>query len=89
MQDNRILTDRVLIVDRVSLNKAQAQIASCEKCKPDLAEILIESVLDEITGSNPASTTYFFLEPIPCPSCAEPITENSLVEWDGGVELKV
>lgn len=53
-----------------------------------LAEMLIESVLDSVTGSDPTSTTYFFLEPIPCPNCAQPITENMLVEWDGGVEVE-
>ena len=31
--DNRILTDRILFVERVSLNLTQAQIASCEECR--------------------------------------------------------
>jgi len=87
MQDNRIVTDNVLVVGNNSLVSATAQIASCERCDPDKAEMLIESVLDEITGSKPSSTTYFFSEPIFCPKCRGAVRENSLVEWDGGIEV--
>src|SRR5438093_1572394 len=88
MEDDRILTDNVIAVGKEVLVAARAQIAACEKCSPDAAEILIETVLDEITGSNPAQTTYLFTEPIQCPKCGEAITENSLVEWDGGIEVE-
>ena len=89
IRDRLFSTDeRVLIVGHNSLLTAHSQIAGCDKCDPDNAQTLIDSVLDEITGNDQTRTTYFFTEFLPCPVCLEPIKEMDSVSW-GGLEVGV
>jgi hypothetical protein len=32
-------------------------------------------------------TDYFMPEPPVCPRCIQTVTEETLVEWDGGIEV--
>ena len=60
---------RLLSIDEHTLQAAQDQIASCEACTPDQAEILFDDVLDWLTGSDPQSTDYVLNVPARCPRC--------------------
>ena len=66
---------------------AIAQVASCEACNPDAAEIPFEVILDRVMLFSGAHTDYFMPEPPACPRCKAPVTEKTLVEWDGGIEV--
>jgi hypothetical protein len=44
------------------------------------AEFPFDTVLDEITGSDPSITDYVFVHPAKCPRCFRQIMEKSLVE---------
>ncbi len=56
-------------VNKDMIRAAEQQIAACENCGPDLAEVPFELVLDSITGCDPESTDYVLTEPAHCPSC--------------------
>lgn len=58
----------VSVSDR-TLREAQDQIASCEACTPDEADILFDDVLDVLTGCDPKCTDYSLAEPALCPRC--------------------
>ena len=56
-----------------TLRLAERNIASCEVCTPDLAEIPFDYVLDIVTGSDPEETDYVMPEPAHCPNCNSPV----------------
>jgi len=43
-----------------------------------------ECILDRVSG---AHTGYFMPEPRACPRCKATVSEKTLVEWDGGIEV--
>jgi hypothetical protein len=59
-----------VFVDSDTLRTAERQIASCEACTPDLAEVPFEYILDTVTGCDPQVTDYVLAEPARCPRCA-------------------
>ena len=68
---------------------AIAQVASCEACNPDAAEIPFDNILDRVMLFSGVHTDYFMPEPAVCPRCKITVTEQTLLEWDGGVEVQV
>lgn len=70
----------IVIVDRITLDKARRQLAGCEACSDD-AEIPFDWLLDRITGKDPTKTDYVLETPIRCPFCGREIGEKTLVEW--------
>ena len=84
--------DRETVLFTASREVTQAairQVASCEICNPDEAEIPFECVLDKVLLFSGVHTDYFMLEPPLCPRCKAMVTEKTLVEWQGGVEVSV
>ena len=60
---------RCVSVDERTLQEAQNQIASCEVCTPDDADILFDDLLDALTGCDPQGTDYVLSVPTRCPRC--------------------
>jgi hypothetical protein len=60
-------------IDTDTVRKAEREIASCEACAPDLADVSIDFVLDCLTGCDPTVTDYELVEPVRCPRCGSPI----------------
>ena len=60
---------RSVSVDECTLQEAQDQIASCEVCTPDAADILFDELLDALTGCDPRCTDYVLSVPARCPRC--------------------
>jgi hypothetical protein len=82
--------DRQRVLSTVSAEVAQAaiaQVASCEACNPD-ADWPFEVILDRVMLFIGVHTDYFMPEPPACPRCKATVTEKTLVEWDGGVEIE-
>jgi hypothetical protein len=76
-------------IDIETVRKAEREIASCEACTPDEAEVPIEFVLDCITGSDPSVTDYELAEPARCPRCGAAV-ETGYWRWiDSGEGRKV
>jgi hypothetical protein len=65
-------------VDETVLTQAKHKIEGCEHCCPD-AEITLDYILDEITGSDPQFTEYILSRPTNCPVCFHEVTEKTLV----------
>jgi hypothetical protein len=55
----------VVLVDAVTLQKAQRMIDGCEPCSDD-AEIPFDNILDHLTGSDPSVTDYVLEVPARC-----------------------
>ena len=70
----------IILVDAGILRRAQRQIASCEVCVPDTAEIPFDCLIDGVTGCDPGVTEYVMIEPARCSRCAGVVTEKTLVK---------
>jgi len=55
----------VVLVDAMTLRKAQHLIAGCEACSED-AELPFDNILNRLTGSNPSVTDYVLEVPARC-----------------------
>jgi hypothetical protein len=70
----------VVLIDAVTLRKAEKLIESCEHCNPDGAEIPFDNILDRVTGSDPSVTDYVLELPAKRPNCRRDILEKTLIE---------
>jgi hypothetical protein len=70
----------LLTVGAATLNHAEALIESCERCRPQDAEIPFDWILDDVTGRSGSNMDYFLLELPRCPNCRRRLTEKTLVE---------
>jgi hypothetical protein len=77
----------IVFVDAETTRKAEQQIVSCESCNREEAEFLFSEILDSLIGNDPTVTEYVLEIPAKCPRCGAAVTEESLVEWDGGDHL--
>lgn len=83
--------DRDTVLFTVSPEVAQAaiaQVASCESCNPD-ADWPFDAILDRVMLFSGVHTDYVVVEPPVCPRCRHTVTEKTLVEWAGGIEIVV
>ncbi|OLC89501.1 MAG: hypothetical protein AUH86_25440 [Acidobacteria bacterium 13_1_40CM_4_58_4] len=62
---------------------------TCESCNPQGGEFPFECILDRIMLFSGVHTDYFMLKPPACPGCKTTVTEKTLVESDGGIEVNV
>jgi hypothetical protein len=76
----------IVAVDASTIRAVELGIAACEQCRPADADWLFSSVLDDVTG-RPGNTDYFMSEPAKCPCCKAEISEKTLVQLQGGVEV--
>jgi len=77
----------IVFVDAETTRKAEQRIVSCESCNREEAEFLFSEILDSLIGNDPTVTEYKLEIPAKCPRCGAAVTEESLVEWDGGDHL--
>jgi hypothetical protein len=70
----------VILIDVAILRKAERLIESCEHCNAEDAEIPFNSILDQVTGSDPSVTDYIIEIPAKCPHCFHGILEETLIE---------
>jgi hypothetical protein len=74
---------RMIVVDSVTLQRAQKLIVRCQVCSPFYAEIPFDSILDRVTGNDPSRTRYVVAEgTAKCPRCRRHLRENTLVEFE-------
>jgi len=71
----------IVLIDTVTLQKAEQRFLSCEVCNPNDAEIPFDHILDDITGHDPSVTDYLLAKPAHCPRCQHEVREKTLVEW--------
>jgi hypothetical protein len=72
----------IVLVDSESLRQARKLIFGCQFCSP-YAEIPFDSILDRVTGHDPAVTQYILAEgSMNCPRCRRQVSESTLVEFE-------
>ena len=72
----------IVLVDKETLRQARNLIFGCQVCSP-YAEIPFDSILDRVTGRDPAVTQYVFGEGrVNCPRCMRHLSESTLVEFE-------
>jgi hypothetical protein len=70
----------LVLVDAITLGKAECTIRSCEACNPEAAVYPFDHLLDQLTGHDPSVTDYLLAEPAHCPRCRGEVREKTLVE---------
>jgi uncharacterized protein with PIN domain len=78
--DPEIERQIIVLVETMTLRKAERLIESCEHCNEEGAEIPLDNILDRVTGSDPSVTDYILEEPAKCPNCRREILEKTLIE---------
>ena len=71
----------LVVVGEASLLRVRKRITGCASCSPS-ASHSFESVLSQVLG-NDGMTEYFLCLPTQCPICGAPISERTLVDFDG------
>jgi hypothetical protein len=74
-------------VSREVAEAAAALIGACENCD-DEASLPFDVVLDQVMAFSGVHTDYFMPESPACPRCKSNLTEKTLIEWAGGIELE-
>ena len=77
----------VITVDPATIRSAEAQIAGCEQCREQHAEIPFDWILADVLGKH-GPFEFVLSEPGRCPNCQGELTEKTLVEPQGGIEVK-
>ncbi len=77
----------MITVEASTIRAAEQQVAACERCRPDEADWLFASILNEVTGRS-GDTEYAMCEPAKCPNCRDEISEKTLVQLQGGIEVE-
>ena len=72
--------DRVIVfVEIEDVKEAQSLVLFCEHCRPDVADLPFDIVVDILSESDPATTDYVLETPATCPRCQHEILEKTLV----------
>jgi hypothetical protein len=72
----------LIVVDALSVRRAERLMASCEHCYPDEAGTPFDWLLAEVTGKH-GKFDFVMAEVARCPICKQPVTEGTLVEVKG------
>jgi hypothetical protein len=78
----------LVTVGPADIRRAELQIAGCEKCRPDETDIPLNCVLADILDKR-GLYEFVLTEVAHCPTCRAELSEQSLVEVDGGIDALV
>lgn len=76
--DHEFETTPTILVTEDQLEEAQAFISGCIRCAPR-ADLPFVYILDELTGIDPATTSYLLGRAAHCPRCDGLVSEKTLV----------
>jgi hypothetical protein len=80
---------KIVVVDPVTVRRAQNLIVGCQVCSPFYAAIPFDSILDRVTSNDATTTRYVVAEgSAKCPRCRRHLRESTLVEFDPPVRRK-
>jgi len=78
----------LITVGPATVRIAESQIAGCEKCRPDESQIPLNCVLADLLDKR-GPYEFVLAEVAQCPRCSAELSEHSLVEPVGGIEIEV
>jgi len=71
-----------------AIRAAELRIAGCERCRPEEADHLFDSILAEVLDKQ-GRFEFVLSETARCPNCKADVSEKTLVEPQGGIEVEV
>jgi len=77
----------LIAVGEAIIVEAESQIAGCEQCRGNEADIPFDWLLADILEKRRACE-FAMSRPAACPHCGAPVTEKTLVEPQGGIEVE-
>jgi hypothetical protein len=81
-------TIEIVTVGSETIRAAESRIAGCETCRPDQSDCFFDCILADVLGK--CSQFDFVMSQIAhCPNCKAELTEQTLVEPQGGIEVAV
>ena len=77
----------LVTVDPTTIRKAELKIAGCERCRNDESDIPFNFVIADVLEKHGAFD-FILSEAGRCPNCKAELTEKTLVEPQGGIEVE-
>jgi hypothetical protein len=77
----------LVTVEPATIRTAESKIAGCERCRNDESDIPFNFVIADVLKKHGAFD-FMLSEPGRCPSCRAELTEKTLVEPQGGIEVE-
>lgn len=77
----------IVAVDPATIRRAESQIAGCERCRPQEAELPFDWILADVMPKH-GGVEFILSEPGRCPNCGAAIDEKTLVEPHGGIDVE-
>jgi len=73
-------------VEPKAIREAESKIAGCERCRPDDAQLPFDWIIADVLNKR-GPYEFVLSEVAQCPDCRAVITEKTLVEPQGGIEV--
>jgi hypothetical protein len=77
----------IITADPTVIRNAELRVAGCERCRGVEADHLFDSILADVSAKHGAFE-FVMSEPGHCPNCRVELSEKSLVEPQGGIEVE-
>jgi len=75
-------------VEPQAIRESEQRIAGCDRCREEHAEIPFDWILADVLGKH-GPYEFILTEPGLCPNCKSALTEKTLIETQGGIEIEV
>jgi hypothetical protein len=76
----------LVTVGPLTIREAELRIAGCERCRADEAD-LFDSILADVLNKH-GEVDFVLTETARCPNCKTEVSEKTLVEPQGGIEIE-
>jgi hypothetical protein len=76
----------LVTVDPTTIRKTESKIDGCERCRNDESDIPFNFVIADVLEKHGAFD-FIMSEPAHCPNCRAELSEKTLVELQGGIEV--
>lgn len=75
-------------VDAVAIVEAESRIAGCEYCRPSESALPFNWILADVLDKD-GPYEFAMVESAHCPNCKRAVTEKTLIEPHGGIEVEI
>ena len=73
-------------VEPLAIRESEQRIAGCERCRPEHSELPFDWILADVLAKHGAYE-FILSEPGQCPNCKAEVSEKTLVQPQGGIEV--
>ena len=68
----------IVLVEEATITELESCLRGCQSCASN-ATLVLNYLLDALTGNDPMSAEYLLARPARCPSCSSEVLEQTLV----------